>query len=364
MNTSLLNTIKGIVAENGETVLSDPRRVSAFLADLARNEPKPQKTVLVKCLEQGFAQVLRNASESKRDDCRQFLSRRMHEEEGLDLGLCAETVELLATVLFGEGINISSGHESSANYEMALVRGGSFQMGDTVGGGESDEQPVHTVTLSAFYIGKYEVTQSLYESITGSNPSGFRGGNLPVETVTWFDAVEFCNKLSVMEGLQPVYKISGRIPASGYPITSAEVAANREGNGYRLPTEAEWEYAAKGGNGSPGKYKYAGSNTVDDVAWYLNNGGSTTHEAGTKAPNGLGIYDMSGNVREWCWDWKGNYSSEAQVNPVGAPSGFFRIYRGGSWNIPAMNVRSAYRPSINPSFLSYFLGFRLVRGGL
>jgi len=203
--------------------------------------------------------------------------------------------------------------------EMVHVPSGSFQMGGTI----LDELPVHKVTLSAFYIGKYEVTQALYESVMGNNPSSCirDGDNMPVESVTWYDAIEFCNKLSEREGLQSAYTVNGE-----------NVEWNRNADGYRLPTEAEWEYAAKGGNGSPGNYTYAGSNDENIVAWYEDNSGKHTLPVGKKAPNDLGIYDMSGNVSEWCWDWDGEYLSGAQTNPVGASSGSGRVLRGGSWS--------------------------------
>jgi formylglycine-generating enzyme required for sulfatase activity len=215
----------------------------------------------------------------------------------------------------------------------------------------------------------------------GSNPSYFHGGtgrepatgevqgNRPVENVTWYDAIEFCNKLSEKEGLQPVYTISGRTPATGYPITGATVTADWGKNGYRLPTEAQWEYAAKGGPDSPGSYTYAGSNTIGDVAWYSSNSGDKTHEVGKKDPNGLGLYDMSGTVWEWCWDWYGSYSSDAQTDPAGAVSGTGRVERGGGWDYSAGYVRSAFRDGYNPGGRYYLypyvrynlVGFRLVR---
>ena len=207
--------------------------------------------------------------------------------------------------------------------KLVRIEGGTFQMGSN--NGRDTEKPVHTVTVSAFYLGKYEVTQKEWEAVMRINPSSFKGDILPVENVTWFDVVEYCNRLSQKEGLTPAYTISGRTPASGYPITAATVTWNRNANGYRLPTEAEWEYAARGGNGSPNNYTYAGSNTVDEVAWYSGNSGSRTHDVGTKKPNGLGLYDMSGNVYEWCWDRYGNYSSGAQNNPIGASSGSNRV---------------------------------------
>ena len=249
-------------------------------------------------------------------------------------------------------------------YEMARVPSGSFQMG-------SDEsldygaRPPHTVTLSAFSIGKYEVTQALYESVMGHNPSYFKGDTdspmRPVEQVTWYDAVEFCNKLSERERRQPVYAINDRTPATGYPIESATVTADWSKNGYRLPTEAQWEYAAKGGNGSPENYTYAGSNDVNGIAWYAGNSDTSSHIVGTKAPNGLGLYDMSGNVYEWCWDRYGNYSSEAQTDPISASSGSACVIRGGYWSNSAEGVRSASRYYFIPSNRHHGIGFRLVR---
>ena len=239
---------------------------------------------------------------------------------------------------------------------MVFVPGGSFQMGNpnsAVGG--SHERPVHTVTLTTgFYMGKYEVTQAQYRTVMGTNPSsGYGvGDNYPVYSVSWYDAVNFCNQLSVREGLTPAYTVNG-----------TSVTWNRSANGYRLPTEAEWEYAAKGGNGSPGNYTYAGSDNADSVAWYDGNSGSTTHTVGTKSPNGLGIYDMSGNVWEWCWDWYGYYSSGAQTDPMGASSGSNRVRRGGVWVGSVVAVRSAARYSYDPNGQGDGRGFRLARNG-
>ena len=248
-------------------------------------------------------------------------------------------------------IRVTQDMISPTGIELVRVPGGSFQMG-SASGGDSDERPVHTVTVSTFYMGKYEVTQGQYRTVMGSNPSsGYgTGDNYPVYYVSWYDAVEFCNALSVREGLQPVYTISG-----------STVTVNWNRNGYRLPTEAEWEYAAKGGDGSPGNYLYSGSNNAGEVAWYWDNSSSGTKQVGTKAPNGLGIYDMSGNVWEWCWDWYGSYTSGEQSDPCGAVSGTNRVGRGGSWYGGERTLRSVYRGRYAPSYQYYFLGFRLVR---
>jgi formylglycine-generating enzyme required for sulfatase activity/TolB-like protein len=231
---------------------------------------------------------------------------------------------------------------------MVKVEGGTFQMGST--NGDSDEKPVHTVTVKSFYMGKYEVTQKEWREVMGSNPSNFKGDTLPVENINWYEAVEYCNKLSLKEGLVPAYRGSGD-----------SIVCDSNATGYRLPTEADWEYAAKGGNKDYISYEYAGGNSVDSVAWYNGNSGSKTHPVGTKQPNSLGLYDMSGNVWEWCWDWFGNYSSGSQTSPLGASSGTYRVLRGGSWYYDAAYVRSAYRSYNTPSYRYYYLGFRLVR---
>jgi formylglycine-generating enzyme len=261
--------------------------------------------------------------------------------------------------------------------EMIQIPGGSFQMGGSDG---YDAQPVHTVTLSGFYMGKYEVTQEQWTAVMGDNPSVFTDSpatgevqsKRPVERVRWYDALVFCNKLSMREGLSPAYRISGSTDPAIWEnlnwenLDAVQIVAGS--TGYRLPTEAQWEYAARGGNGSPGNYTYSGSNAIDDVAWYGYNSSGKTHEVGKKTPNGLGLYDMSGNVWEWCWDWYGGYSSGTQTDPVGADSGSTRVLRGGSWYNSAWDTRSAYRCSSYPDSWFFipiygdaYVGFRLVR---
>jgi serine/threonine protein kinase len=238
--------------------------------------------------------------------------------------------------------------------DMLFIQGGGFKMGSN--DGESDEKPVHRVTVSDFYVSKYQVTQGLYEKVMGKNPSKFRGGifskkaNNPVEMATWYDAVAFCNELSKREGRTAAYSING-----------SNVSWNQNANGYRLPTEAEWEFAARGGNHYKG-YKYAGSIDINEVAWYDENSFGKTQPVGIKKPNELGLYDMSGNVWEWCWDWKGSYSSNAQTNPTGPSSGSRRVLRGGSWSGDASHCRVAFRGNGNPSLSGSVSGFRLVRG--
>jgi len=215
--------------------------------------------------------------------------------------------------------------------EMVYVRGGTFQMGSN--NGESDEKPVHSVTLSGYYIGKYEVTQKLWKAVMGNNPSRFKGDNRPVEKVSWNDIQTFLKKLNSMTGKH-----------------------------YRLPTEAQWEFAARGGNKSRG-YKYAGGNSIGSVAWYSGNSGSKTHNVGGKNPNELGIYDMSGNVWEWCRDWYSSsyYSTSPSKNPKGASNGSLRVSRSGSWYNRAEGCRSAGRDYDSPDYRYNNMGFRLCR---
>jgi len=236
----------------------------------------------------------------------------------------------------------------SATGNMVWVEGGTFMMGSDVG--EDWDKPVHRVTVKGFYISKYQVTQAEWTAVMGNNPSNFKGDNLPVEQVSWLDAIEFCNRLSEKEGLTPCYRSSG-----------SNITCDWNANGYRLPTEAEWEYAANGGSNVFLVTAYAGSNNADAVAWYYENSENKTHPVGTKTPNGLGLYDMSGNVWEWCWDWYVAYSSGVQTDPRGASSGINRVMRGGSWRHPAKFGRSAGRYNHPPSYRLSYNGFRIVR---
>ena len=216
--------------------------------------------------------------------------------------------------------------------EMVFVQGGAFMMGGTSEQVDAydSEKPVHEVTLSDFYIGKYPVTQKQWWQMMGNNPSKFAGDNLPVERISWNDVQEFLSKLRSMTGKQ-----------------------------YRMLTEAEWEFAARGGTKGKG-YIYAGSNNLNDVGWYQENSGSKTHPVGAKQPNELGIYDMSGNVWEWVNDWYGPYSSSKQTNPTGPSSGSYRVARGGSWADDAGACRVSIRFNDHPGFRYYLIGFRLA----
>ena len=220
---------------------------------------------------------------------------------------------------------------NGVSFDMVKVEGGTFTMGATSEeGGEAyyDEEPTHKVTLSDFMIGKTEVTQKLWQAVMGSNLSYFSGNNLPVENVSWHDCQEFIKKLNNLTGLN-----------------------------FRLPTEAEWEYASRGGNKSKG-YKYSGSNDIGSVAWYWDNASEKTHSVATKSPNELGLYDMSGNVLEWCSDWYGDYSSGSQTNPKGPSSGSSRVFRGGGWDCYAGYCRVSKRNLSGPGLNT--LGLRLA----
>jgi formylglycine-generating enzyme required for sulfatase activity len=240
--------------------------------------------------------------------------------------------------------------------EIVTVEGGTFTMGSPAAEtGRSGDEVQHQVTIFSFQIGKYDVTQELYQAVMGGNPSHFKGDPslLPVEAVSWFDAIVFCNKLSERNGLQKVYAING-----------TTVMADWTANGYRLPTEAEWEYAARGGQKGLAEYHpYAGSDSVDNAGWYSQNSGKMSHPVGQKAPNALGLYDMSGNVYQWCWDWYGRYPSDPQKDPRGAPTGTWRIYRGGGWINTAGLLRAASRGKNTPRSVIFILGFRLARNG-
>jgi len=250
-----------------------------------------------------------------------------------------------------------------------LIHGGAFQMGSPADEAwRVEDETQHTVTVSDFYISPYEVTQKEFLEIMGLNPSSFSGDELPVESVSWLDAVAFCNAKSVKEGLSPVYVIDG-----------TSVSWDRAANGYRLPTEAEWEYACRAGTATPfntenspgadvcnfyGHYPYQ----IEEN--YFSQGNldtkpgeyrQTTVDVDSFSPNKWGLYNMHGNVSEWVWDLYGAYSAEEQTDPTGAASGTLRVYRGGGWNDFAKNMRSAYRATLAQDKGSFNLGIRLVR---
>lgn len=265
-----------------------------------------------------------------------------------------------------------------ASDNMVLVKGGSFKNTTSNYYGKS-------VTISDFYIGKYDVTQKEWIKVMGTNPSKFLGDDLPVEMVSWYDSIEYCNKRSIQEGLQPYYNIdkSKKDPNNKPDPKFGDlddikwtVTINPRANGYRLPTEAEWEYAAGGGQLSK-NYIYSGSDIVDDVAWFWRNAGDNylagpwlwttieenhdkTKPVGRKKPNELGLYDMSGNVRQWCWDWSGDLKSNV-ADPRGSEEGYNRVWKGGGWIGDAFCTATAFRGSLAANGKGPDQGFRVCR---
>ena len=247
--------------------------------------------------------------------------------------LTTNATSSVASGTLSSGNTITIPVKDGISIDMVRVEAGTFTMGATSEMKDpfDSEKPVHQVTLTNnYYIGKYEVTQALWQAVMGKNRSYLKGDNLPVGYVSWADCQEFVSKLNSITGKK-----------------------------FRLPTEAEWEYAARGGNKSRG-YQYSGSSSLSDVAWYTDNSDWKTHAVGTKQANELGIYDMTGNVGEWCQDWKRSYSSSSQVNPTGANSGSYRVYRGGGYRNGARYCRSSYRYSGAPDYQDFDLGLRLV----
>jgi len=286
---------------------------------------------------------------------------------------------VVAVVCIVGTATLASGSSEKTSDNFVLVQGGIFRNTASNYYGKG-------VTVSDFYIGKYEVTQKEWTDVMGSNPSKFIGANLPVDTVNWYDAVEYCNRRSIKEGLTPYYNIDknkkdpNNLPNPQFGDLDNikwTVTINAGANGYRLPTEAEWEYAASGGQLSK-NYEYSGSNFVSEVAWYWRNSGDKdltgpwlrvaieqnhdqTKPVGSKKPNELGLYDMSGNVREWCWDWFGDDLQKNATDPQGGASGFGRVWRGGGWMGDAPFTETNFRGSLAANGTGPDQGFRLCR---
>ena len=289
--------------------------------------------------------------------------------------VCVAVATLTAII----AVEAAAANSQERPENLVLVKGGTFKNTKSNYYGKG-------ISISDFYIGKSEVTQKEWTDVMGSNPSKFKGDHLPVETVNWYDAVEYCNKRSIKEGLKPYYNIDrnhkdpnnkpdphfGDLDDIKWTVT-----INADANGYRLPTEAEWEYAADGGQLSK-SYTYSGSEDIEDVAWYWRNSGDNplsgawlwanlqanhdqTKSVDTKKPNELGLYDMSGNVREWCWDWFSETLPTNVADPKGPPSGFNRVWRGGGWMGAAYCTESAFRSSLAANGKGPDQGFRVCR---
>ncbi len=239
--------------------------------------------------------------------------------------------------------------------ELVEIPGGVFRMGspEEEEGRYDNEGPVHEVKASPFPCMRFQVTRRIYMEIMGEDPSFHKGDSdeRPVERVTWFEAIKFCNKLSEKEGLTPCYHFHDE----------QDVSWSHEANGYRLPTEAEWEYACRAGTDT-GYYTGDSEEDLDRAGWYDKNSEGQTHPVGKKEPNNFGLYDMHGNVAEWCWDWYGPYSGDPRTDPIGPPKGDSRVLRGGAFDFRARYLRSAYRNWVEPEDRSRFIGFRCVRG--
>ena len=329
----------------GAELYRNPERLKNLIGDLYGGEERVKKLFRRALVEEKLSVKVYEISQKPKNERQPFYNRLASQfAEGnyfsLEFGL--KVVGSLVTGLTGEVLEGTQPESKNrliqvgdVRFEMVYVEGGTFRMGATEEQGEDaadDEKPVHRVTLSSYLIGKHEVTQALWGEVMGVNPSvNEQGGDYPVENVSWFACQEFIGKLNARTGMK-----------------------------FRLPTEAEWEYAARGGNRSKG-YKYAGSDNLDEVGWYRDNIGST-HPVGQKKPNELGLYDMSGNVWEWCQDWYGDYTEESQTNPVGPQSGEWgdRVLRGGShWN-RAWRCRVSNRFSFVPGNRGATRGLRLV----
>ncbi len=327
------NTIKNSGHDGGDFVFqlaslsSAKEDVTLSLSKGQKGSPSPEVSEEMKMLQEEKERL-----KSERQDLEQkkalMEEKKLLEEERQKLE--KEKSKIVAMADVGD-TGSSSYKDPVTGMEFVSVQGGCYQMGDTFGDGESNEKPVHEVCVDDLYMGKYEVTQAQWQKVMGNNPSYFKNcDNCPVENVSWNDNQSFITTLTV-----------------------------RTGKGYRLPTEAEWEYAARSGGK---KEKFAGGNALDSVAWYGNNSGSKTHAVGQKNPNGLGIYDMSGNVWEWMQDWYGNgyYASSPKNNPKGPDSGSVRVLRGGSGVSSPKDLRAAYRGWDGPGVRGTGSGFRLV----
>ena len=384
-----------IVKKYGIKMLDEPKKVEGLLRDFC-GDCKREIFSIVNALKEGAANDLAN---STKGSTTKLVAGRLCKKLQDDLALSEEasiwSIESIAIALGiisekASGVSRKSNGqvnekkpiettEAGVNYyhnnrenemkasngdELIYVEGGSFIMGNIWEDGFSDEKPTHKVELTYdFYVGKYPVTFDEYDryckEARAEKPydAGWGRGRRPVINVSWFDAIGYCDWLSEKEGLPIAYygdeSLLDENRRKTEDITSVK--------GYRLLTEAEWEYAARGGNKSMGS-KYSGSNSLDSVAWYDSNSGSKTHEVGQKKRNELGLYDMSGNVWEWCSDWYGYYSISAQTNPYNSTDGSGRVRRGGSWDNGAAHVRVAFRNYYSPTSTNdNRLGFRICR---
>jgi sulfatase modifying factor 1 len=294
------------------------------------------------------------------------IARTSLKEKGILTMRKLTAIILLTSIIVVNGAcSLNTAPPKEKENHMVFVKGGTFI-------NRTSNFYTQNITIPDFYISAYEITQKEWVEVMGYNPSAFQGDDLPVEMVSWYDAIEYCNRRSLLEGLEPYYTINKEQQdpenKSEYDPIKWTVTINEGANGYRLPTEAEWEYAASGGQLSSGNI-YSGSNQADEVAWHFRNAGdeylagdwswpmiennnNRPHPVGQKKPNELGLYDMSGNVREWCWDW---YESENE------PKGLYRVVKGGGWIGDVVNTEISFRGKFEASGYGPDQGFRVVR---
>jgi formylglycine-generating enzyme required for sulfatase activity len=394
MNADILFELQKIIRENGLEALDDIGITGKALTRNVAERTRRECDAVMLSLMADYHKELAGADVAARNAVKKNIAMRLCVNEGLDKALSIDTADLLEAVLFAGAGGIpaapaapietktppsppqapqtppaapfpppqapqtpprqtpaapppSPDPSQAAPAEMVFIEGGTFMMGSPeTEPGRSGDEAQHSVTVSSFYMGNYTVTQREGREVMGKSPSHFRGDELPVETVTWYDAVKYCNKRSKKERLRPTYTINWK-----------KVTWNQDANGYRLPTEAEWEYACRAGTTTP----YYTGDTVEGAGWYSAISEKTTHPAGQKQPNAWDLYDMHGNVYEWCWDRYRSYQSEAQTDPVGAGTGPARVIRGGSWHSYAGSLRSADRYYSTPEKRYDYLGFRLAR---
>ncbi|MDR3171047.1 MAG: SUMF1/EgtB/PvdO family nonheme iron enzyme [Treponema sp.] len=383
----LLLILKKIIADRGGEVLKNSAKCTALLKDYAKGDFGGEIRLLARAIEKGFpSELLR--SHGNLAFCKKQLSQRLQKNDFIIPKAADAIINVLVDALNLEAMPVLD-FESAADKEcpscgfwipdncrfcpqcgvsileqelppfFVKVNAGSFTMGSIETGSIHNTAEIpHTVTLRAFFMAQFEVTQKEYRAIMGENPSQFQGENLPVENVSWYDGIEYCNKRSEIEHRTPAYTINKELQDRNNRNLADpfkwHVVWNQAANGYRLPTEAEWEYTCRAGTTTP-------FNTGAEInASQAHFNQTNTRDVGSFAPNTWGLYDMHGNVREWCWDWFGDYPKTDAEDPTGAVSGDFRITRGGCWNKQGDFMRSAHRNGNAPQTRSSAIGLRLA----
>ncbi|MCL2720586.1 MAG: formylglycine-generating enzyme family protein [Treponema sp.] len=416
MQKTFISLLTEFVEDNGGKILENPDRFKSLFLDFTQNQYKAEIQIFCQFLASPQAQEIKQSDDvdelflkgvADRFNKTYLIEKNICEQitfayaqflglvgkKGFEAGLKGETakakekkvkqpaedkhalkfskknkkiiliaVAIIAVIslsIFGINKSIETQQQRVAA-GLVFIQGGTFMMGSPVNeSGHNSYEIQRQVTISSFNMGRFPVTQREYHEVMGVNLSYFIGDDLPVETVTWFDAIEYCIRRSQREGLTPAYTMTDRVPATGNPITSATVTWNRNANGYRLPTEAEWEYACRAGTTTA--YN-TGVNINDSRGWFQGNSNNRTHPVGQRRANAWGLFDMHGNVLEWCWDLFGDYNFLNTTDPIGASAGANRrTLRGGSWNNVKYQARSAARFDWIPNDGRYDIGFRVAR---